>query len=235
MATVPATAGTPALPAYIARPAGSTPAPAVLVLHGCEGYSQKYAAIADGLAKAGYVSVAIDTLSPRGVENACTDRSGSRVEAEDARATLAWMRTQPYVDGARLALLGYSMGAIAILDIVDPSKAAPVPAGLQAAVAYYPACRNRDAAHLVLPLRILDGDADDWTPVAPCRELTNAATAAGKTLNMTTYPGATHAFNVDAPDRDVRGHHLRFDAAASTDAATQTLNFLHTYLLSTHP
>jgi dienelactone hydrolase len=228
--TIPATSGTPAMPAYVARPPRSAAAPAVLVLHGCEGYRKRYGKIADGLARHGYVAVAIDTLTPRGLRNACSDLSGSRTEAAYARAALNWMRAQPYVDANRLALVGYSMGAIASLDLVDPWHAAAAPAGLQAAVAYYPSCRNRVAANVNAPLQILDGDADDWTPAPPCHALVDSAQAAGKPTSITIYPGATHAFNVNAPDRISGGHHLRYDPAASSDARARTFAFLHRYL-----
>lgn len=225
--TIPATARTPQLPAYLARPASGAPAPGVVVLHGCEGYRDHYGAVADWLASHGYVAVAIDTLTPRGVSNACNDPSGSRIEARDALATLAWLRRQPYVDPTRLAVLGYSMGAIATLDIVDPHSGSAAPPGVRAGIAYYPACRNRIAANVNAPLRILDGDADTWTPAAPCQMLAQAATAAGKTVVITTYPGATHAFNVKAPDRTAYGHALRYDASAAADAQSQTLAFLN--------
>jgi dienelactone hydrolase len=228
--TVPKTATTPELPAYVARPAGAAAHPGVLVLHGCEGYRPRYAAIADWLAAHGYVGVAIDSLTPAGVKNACSDPSGSRREADDALATLAWMRAQPFVDGGKLAVLGYSMGAIAALDIADPFRpAAPVP-GLVAAVAYYPACRRRTAANALVPIQILDGDADDWTPSAPCQTLASALGGGGAPISITTYPGATHAFNVDAPDRTALGHKMHYDPSAAADAGAKTLEFLRKYL-----
>ena len=177
--TVPASAALPAIPAYIAQPAAAGARPAILILHGCEGYSRRYARIADQFALHGYVAVAIDTLRPRGVRNACQESSASRLEAEYARATLAWMRNRPEVDDTRLALLGYSMGAIATLDLVDPQHPSTPPAGVRAAVAYYPACRNRTAANLRTPLLILIGTADDWTPAAPCRDLAAAGARLG--------------------------------------------------------
>jgi dienelactone hydrolase len=233
--SIPKTATTPELPAYVARPAGTASRPGVLVLHGCEGYRPRYGAIADWLAAHGYVGVAIDSLTPAGVRNACSDSSGSRREADDALSTLAWMRAQPFVDGTKLAVLGYSMGAIASLDLADPfHPGAPIP-GLVAAVVYYPACRHRTGGNVVVPIQILDGDADDWTPSAPCQALANDALAAGKSVAITTYPGATHAFNVQAADRTALGHEMRYAASAAADAETKTLEFLRKYLGSPTP
>ena len=226
MMTIPATAKTPALPAHLARPAATAAAPAVVVLHGCEGYRTRYGEIADDLAKAGFVAIAIDTLTPRGVTNSCEDRTGSSIEAADARATLAWLRKQPFVDPQKLAVVGYSMGAIAALDLADPFHTRAAPTGLRGAVAYYPACRKRDARNAVVPIRIFDGSADDWTPAAPCAALAAAAPAAGASIAITTYQGATHAFNVALPDRNAYGHPLRYDPAATAQARAQMLTFL---------
>jgi dienelactone hydrolase len=232
-ATITATSDTPEMPAYVARPPGGAKAPGVLVLHGCEGYGRAYSGVADWLAAHGYVAVAIDTLAPQGIRTACMDPSrGAATEAADARAALDWMRSQPYVDGAHLALLGYSMGAFATLDVVDEKRAPALPEGLLAAVVYYPPCRGRDAANVRVPLRILDGDADEWTPAAPCQALARAAASTGKTASITTYPGATHAFNFNAPDRVAFGHQIRYDATAAADSEAQTLDFLSRYL---HP
>lgn len=228
--SVPATATTPQIPAYVALPDGTGKAPGVLVLHACEGYEPHYAHIADWLARHGYVGVAIDTLTPHAVSNACTDATGqATVEAQDARATLAWMRTQPEIDGSHLGVVGYSMGAIAIFNLVD-SAGTPAPIGLMAAVAYYPFCIGSDPAAVHIPIHILDGDADDWAPSAPCQAFANAANSHGARVWITTYPGAMHAFNFDAPARTEYGHHLAYDADAAMDAAVQTLGYFRHYL-----
>jgi len=234
--TIPAGATTPALAAYLARPSAATgPVPAVVVLHGCEGMNDKHQHVADWLAAHGYVAVVIDTLKPRGEKTACSPGAvlpARQAEAADAIATLAWLRLQPFVDGARLALLGYSMGGTALLDVIDSSALTTAPAGLRAAVAFYPGCAEHTPDAVLVPLRILNGSADDWLPAAPCQELASAATAAGKTVVITTYPGATHAFNFSYPEGVFLGHHLRYDAKAAADADVQTLSFLEQYLRS---
>lgn len=233
MTAVPASADGPAVPAYVASPARPGAHPGVLILHGCEGYNRRYARLADGFARAGFVAVAIDTLSPRGVKNACSDPHGSRDEAGLARAALAWMRTRPTIDADRLALVGYSMGAIAALDLIDAPRAASPPPGVRAVIAYYPACRNRQAVAVSAPLLILIGGADDWTPAGPCQTLAADAGRLGKPVSIVVYPGATHAFNVARPNRVAYGHQLHYDAAAAADAALRTLDDLHRYLGAT--
>ncbi|HTV75208.1 MAG TPA: dienelactone hydrolase family protein [Candidatus Acidoferrales bacterium] len=228
--SIPATDTTPTIPAYIAKPDGAAPAPGVLILHGCEGYSDRLAKVADWLASHGYVGIAIDTLAPQGISNACSGvAEASHIEADDARATIAWMRTQPYIDAGHLAVIGYSMGGIAVLNLAVPRMPSGA-AGVQAAIAYYPACHNRDPQSVVAPLLILNGDADDWIPPQACQDFAKAAAAAGKAVSITTYPGAKHAFNFEGPDRVVLGHHLGYDATAAADSDVQTLHFLRQYL-----
>src|SRR5262245_47641722 len=56
------------LPAYLGgRAAGAAPYPAVVVLHGCSGFSSYHPNFADQIASWGYVVLAIDSLSPRGI------------------------------------------------------------------------------------------------------------------------------------------------------------------------
>src|SRR5262249_52893293 len=90
--------GSPAqLPAYLARPdqglpaylsgrAASAPYPAVVVLHGCSGFSSYNTNFADQIASWGYVVLAIDSLSPRGIASRCS-RPGAGPLLEQALVT----------------------------------------------------------------------------------------------------------------------------------------------------
>lgn len=227
MLVVPATATTPAIPVYVARPAGSGPFPAVLLLHGCAGFDGFLAVGADRLAAHGYVGVALDALAPHGMTTACNGTSDGD-EAGAARATLAWLRRQPYVAANQLGVIGFSMGADATLALID-TPGAVTPPGLRAAAAYYPGCRGRDG-RVTVPLDIFDGDADTIAPPAPCAAMAHAGQAAGKPIAITTYPGATHGFDVPGPDRTFFGAPIRFDASAAADAARQILGLLQRYV-----
>ena len=46
--------------------------------------------------------------------------------------------------------------------------------GLKAAVAYYPSCQQQFDRDVAVPLLILIGDKDDWTPADNCRKLQSA-------------------------------------------------------------
>jgi dienelactone hydrolase len=49
-----------------------------------------------------------------------------------------------------------------------------------------------------VPLLVLFGAADTWTPLAPCEEFLGGAKARGNPVELKTYANAVHAF--DAPD-----------------------------------
>jgi len=205
---------TPAIRIYVARPAAVAPGakvPVVLALHGCGGlFNVKGNIIArerDWLARflaAGYAVVYPDSFNPRGVREVCTLKANERPinprgRAEDVAATLDWIKSQPDLDAARIALIGWSHGGSTTLWSVD--KAARAAANLKIAIAFYPGCRplaNSATWSPAPPLTILIGDADDWTPIAPCRELV----ARHPAVKMIEYPGAVHGF--DAPNSPLR-------------------------------
>jgi dienelactone hydrolase len=83
-------------------------------------------------------------------------------------------------------------------------------------------------------LLMLVGEADDWTPAAPCHEL--ARTEHGIAPEIEGYDGAYHGFDSVAPLRlrqDVpngahpgQGVHVGGDAAAFTASRERWLRFL---------
>src|ERR1700724_3196497 len=62
----------PKLLGYLARPDGAGPFPAVVVLHGCAGFSAAGSLqLTDQLKDWGYVALMVDSLTPRGLTTAC--------------------------------------------------------------------------------------------------------------------------------------------------------------------
>ena len=93
------------------------------------------------------------------------------------------------------------------------------------AVAFYPACRVQSESPSFsarLPLLILMGDADDWTPAAPCGYLAKAAQARGEQVGIVLYPGAHHDF--DHPRLEVKERENIAYSASGTGKVTVGTN-----------
>lgn len=210
------------IPLEILKPEGAGPFPAVVLLHDCSGLGPRGGASprrwAKKLVEWGYVVALPDSFStrgfPAGVCTAGPERSavGPMFRVRDAYETLRHLRSLPYIDGARVGVMGGSHGgattlaSLAAREADAPALSEAKRGGFRAGVALYPGCslgrpRFEDEYRAVAPLRILAGELDDWTPAGPCRRLASVATGAPVTIKV--YPEAHHAFDSNAPKRFV--------------------------------
>jgi dienelactone hydrolase len=195
------------LDALLYRPAGPGPFPALVLLHGCSGMltSQRYLTTsyrnwAEILAARGYVALLVDSFNPRGHWSICDQQKRAILErrerVEDAYAALRWLNEQAFVGRGRIGLLGWSNGGTGTLHSIDESRDYR---GFRGAVAFYPGCRTISRSdppyRPYAPLLVLSGEADDWTPAAPCVAVAEAAKARGAPMEIVTYPGAHHSFD----------------------------------------
>jgi dienelactone hydrolase len=200
--------------------------PAVVVLHGCGGFSSHSAKIADQIGSWGYVALTVGSLGPRGIASRCG--GGHPDQAFDAYTALRYLSQLDFVDPARVAVLGQSMGGSSALYAVDRDLAAQYfDARFRAAIAYYPGC-GIPAANMTAPILILTGEADDWNPPGRCREMVAHSRPDGSPIALTVYPGVYHAFDVEQLKAGVRflGHWLEYNEPAARDAEGKVRAFL---------
>jgi len=211
--------GPAALSGYLFRPDGAGPFPAVVALHGCGGLLARDGSIAarerdwgEYLAGLGYAVLLLDSFTTRGVGEICSVRNrpvNNRDRVTDAEDALAWLGNQPGIDTNRIALLGWSHGGGTVLDAISRRQSSRRRAGqdidFRAAIAFYPGCGNVLGSigyRVRMPLLVLVGEADDWTPARPCAELAERLADLGPIVRTILYPDAHHAF--DMPNSPVR-------------------------------
>jgi len=206
-------------------PEGEGPFPAVVLLHGAMGIGDWDDLWAARLRDWGYAVLNVDSLSPRGLYRhnlglGKTDTGlqrrylGAFPRALDALGAADYLAAQPFVAGNALAVMGASEGGAAVMQAL--AKENPRNRGqFKAGVALYAPCDMLAGA--TAPLLVLEGAEDQWISVKRCLQNMGPLEADGL-VELVVYPGAFHAFDYEAPDRDMAGRPLRYDAAVAADA-----------------
>lgn len=209
------------------RPAGVGPFPAVVALHGCGGRRQASDdALGARITELGYVLLAVDSFGPRGVAHRCTVEAGAPVDrVMDAYGALQYLAGLSFVDAGRIAVLGFSQGAMIALSAVQLGGVGTLfDRHFRAAIAYYPLCSEQNFS---VPTLILIGELDDWTPAKECQEMMARRSGEGATVRLITYSGAWHAFNFPhASPTTAFGHRLEYNEAAARAAWDETVRAL---------
>lgn len=211
-------ANTEFIAAAMFKPEGAGPFPAVIILSGCYGVGPDVGIVkrinADYLPK-GIATLVIDSFTPRGLSDGCGGANVGSL-ADDAYAAMAWLARRPDIDAKHVFLQGYSLGATAAIEAIDPKRAANQTQKFAGVIAFYPRC-DRDAKFSA-PTIILIGESDASNLAFICegiRDKTN--------VEVTVYPKATHSFAMPGLDKKVKGHHWKYDKAASNDAQRRAL------------
>jgi dienelactone hydrolase len=212
---------------YLARPPGTGPFPAVVVLHGCGGFHQDMLAWADRLRSWGYVALAVDSFGSRGIETAC---GGFGDQPADAFQALAYLTTQPYVRADHVAVLGFSMGGASVLAALERGSISGLfPDKFRAGVALYPPCSGSTGVKIA-PTLVLIGALDDWTPASACEAMAAGRSELGisrspgdrSLVQLIIYPGAHHGFDLAglrfSNGIEYMGHRLEYNDAATRDS-----------------
>jgi dienelactone hydrolase len=202
-------------------PDGKGPFPAIVLMHGCTGMwapngelTPLYRFWTSYLRDKGFVTLLVDSFKPRGEREICTQKnrkvSEVRDRPRDAHAALRWLAARSDVYANRVHLMGWSNGAIAVLNTLGPDSPGfrPDDPKFRSAVAFYPGCAAlaRKPYRPLSPLLIQSGAADDWTPARHCVAMASEAKAGGAEVEIDVYEGAHHGF--DAPGGTLRS---RFD------------------------
>ena len=227
------------LEGYLRQTNRAGPSPAVVLLHSCNGnWGRLDERWGKRIASWGYVTLTVDSFGPRGLNN-CGDSSAPDDLALDAYRALNFLVRAPFVDPARVAVLGFAQGGRVALMSVEPGAIEQTSANkFRAAVAFYPPCR-RFRGNVTVPTLILIGERDDLNPAEACRDMVDGRDDWGISrqrgesapIKLVVYPGAYHAFDAQslATPGELSGHHHEFNQSA-TD---QSIEALHDFLDAT--
>ena len=182
--------------ARLFRPAAPGRHPAVVILHGCGGVRGSSAQWGEFLSAHGAVALALDSFGPRGLVNVCgrpPDRAFLELIVgliEDSFSAASFLAARPDVDRDRIAAMGFSLGGHIArrLGGEDARSYAPLAAPhFKALLPFYPGgcgIGGRDVRRVVVPMLILHGELDDWTPAAPCAGAVARARARGEPIDI---------------------------------------------------
>ena len=201
---------------YWTPPEGAVKAPAVVALHGCGGLPQDRGTL--NYAQNRYIRIFhdagvgvlyLDSFGPRGQTSICEQKPSQRTLTEanrrlDVLAALQWLARQPEVSATQLGVVGWSHGGQTVLASADRSAdaVAKAPVKPAAMVAFYPGCNafeKQTSYGVVVPLLVMSGELDNWTPAANCKALTERLAASKQPVRYVQYPGSYHAFDASTP------------------------------------
>lgn len=184
--------------AFVAAPQRKERRPAIIVVQEWWGLTDHIKDVARRYAAEGYVAIAPDMYSRLG--HALTTDAGEAGKLmntlkqedglKDLNATVAYLKSVPEVDGARLGVTGFCMGGSYALMLPC------VNADIKAAVPFYGQVPNPDAPlqKLTCPVLYFYGEDDGWITKADVQRLATALKKYNKPGEIKTYPGAPHAF-----------------------------------------
>lgn len=196
------------LDGYLYQPAATAPGkhPAVVFLHGCGGLLGRKSHVpltretawAKELNDLGYTVLMVDSFTPRHVTQMCAPATFRDdvylARPYDAYAALAYLQAQPGIDPAHIGVMGWSQGGGVTLFSIG-KKSPHNPSGFAAAVAFYPgSCSTKRLGSgwsSTIPLLVLIGANDVWTPAAACDE----ALKDSAQTHIKVYPDAYHDFD----------------------------------------
>lgn len=202
-ATVQFPAGGATISGYLARPSAGDAGPAVLVCHENRGLTPHIQDVARRFAKAGYAALAVDLLSREG-GTASMDRdavpgalttAGAQRHIADFAAGFDYLRTQDFVDPARIAMNGYCFGGG-----ITWQAAVELPQ-LAATAAFYGPAPELDKVPTIKPAVFGVYAELDQRITGPMPALREALKATDVRHKITVYPGVDHAFHNDTSER----------------------------------
>ena len=154
------------------------------------------------LNQAGVATLVVDAFSGRGITSTVQDQTllHSLAMMVDAYRGLDLLAKHPRIDASKIAVMGFSKGAVAsIFSAATRFKAMHGSASQFAAhIGLYTPCNTRfmgDTAVTGAPMRFFHGTSDDYVNVVPCRNFVAELRAQGVDVTLTEFADTQHGYD----------------------------------------
>jgi dienelactone hydrolase len=180
--------------------------PAVIIAHGVGGiFEDRERAWAKRLNEWGIATFIVDSFTGRGLKAPVYADSPKAphfvAHLVDAYLALQLIATHPKIDGARIAVMGFSRGGdVAMNAVFERFRAGAIgaaPLRFAAYVPFYPYCNFHHVGKSLAaaPMLMLLGGADEMNEPAPCQRVAAWLKEQQIPVKVIVYPNAHHGFD----------------------------------------
>ena len=173
--------------------------PLVIGVAGSEGWRDHHYDYLNMYQKSGFATFELNSFKSRNIESTVGTQNEVTVAAivVDAYKALETLSKHPLIIKEKISITGWSLGGgVTLFSAWNPIKET-LGNNIQFAshLAFYPPCffdfENLDFSDV--PIHILIGESDDWTPAKPCVEFVDKLER--KNINITVYKDSHHGFD----------------------------------------
>lgn len=209
-----------------------------ILLHGCDGITPGLHAHAKRLAETGIASLIPNSLEIRGLKSNCSLQwqVSPRERLVDLAAAIETLFILPEVAHLPFVVIGFGHGGtIAMESSTQRFLTRYVPHAPVGVVTFYPICSYKIRQGPILPILILIGQDDSLASAEQCRELASGSDEARTHIDLNTYPGASHRFDLQDMLRFTDGQAPRQMSEVTADALNRLDAFLNKRLIQEWP
>ena len=152
----------------------------------------------------GFATFKCDSFLSRGVASTSERQLACTMSnlQHDSYAALNLLATHPGIDSSRIGCTGWSLGGGAAvynaLDAIGNRLGGPFGVRFASHLGFYPAAHYRPRGNwkwAQVPIGIIQGELDDYSPTFMCKDLVNHALKQGARMALHIYPNAHHSFD----------------------------------------